>query len=191
MVLGEGQTEQFYLKHLKALKDYTYTIKPSLFTRITVELAEEKIDELLSGGCDRIVFLTDYDVIVSQQKQERFTALIDKYSSRPEVFICESMPSIEFWFLLHYCTTTREFQNSDQVSVELKRYLRDYSKGRNFLENERWVRDIVSSGKMEQAIANSRTILRLKETARVGSHFPFTKMHLSIGIFEEMKNSGM
>lgn len=29
-VLGDGRTEQYYLKHLKELKGYRYVIKPSL-----------------------------------------------------------------------------------------------------------------------------------------------------------------
>jgi len=55
-VLGDGQTEQYYLKHLKRLKNYKYAIRPSLFASITFETAEGIIDELLSGDCNQIIY---------------------------------------------------------------------------------------------------------------------------------------
>jgi RloB-like protein len=109
VVLGDGQSEQYYLKHLKKLKNYKYAIRPSLFASITIETAENIIDELLSGGCNQIIYFTDYDTIIAQGKQQQFDTLKNKYANRTEVLICESMPSIEFWFLLHFQKTTREY----------------------------------------------------------------------------------
>jgi len=45
-VLGDGITEQWYLKHLKDYRNYRYSIKPSLFDDITFEKAEDIIDDL-------------------------------------------------------------------------------------------------------------------------------------------------
>jgi len=78
-VLGDGQTEQYYLSHLKSIKGYKYSVYPSLFSDITIERAESKIDELLSGGCDMIVYFTDYDTIVNQNKTSKFNDLKKKY----------------------------------------------------------------------------------------------------------------
>lgn len=72
LVLGDGRTEQYYLKHLKALRGYKYSIRPSLFSSITIETAENIIDSHLSGGCDQIIYFTDYDTIVNQNKINDF-----------------------------------------------------------------------------------------------------------------------
>lgn len=186
-VLGDGKTEQAYLKHLKTIQGYRYSVYPSLFTNITHNIAEKKIDELLSGGCDLIVYITDYDTVVNQDKQKTFSDLIKKYEKNDEVLICESMPSIEFWFLLHYQLTTKEFKNADEVTEMLKKYIPDFSKSKDFLENRKWVENMSGNGQQEKAIANARTVLRQKENDDVGKHFPFTKVHEGIEIFENEK----
>lgn len=186
-VLGDGKTEQAYLKHLKAIRGYRYSVYPSLFTNITHDKAEKKIDELLSGGCDLMVYITDYDTVISQAKQKTFRKLVNKYKKVDEVMICESMPSIEFWFLLHYQLTTKELKNADEAAEMLKKHIPDFSKSKDFLENRKWVEDLSGNGQLEKAIANARTVLRQKETDDVGKHFPFTRVHEGIEQFENDK----
>ena len=127
-VLGEGITEQWYLQHLKEHENFVYAIRPSLFSDVSIEKAEGIIDELVTGGCDHITFLTDYDTIVSQGKQEVFDRIKNKYADNKNVLICESMPAIELWFLLHFVYTTKEFMNCAQVVEDLKNYLPEYEK---------------------------------------------------------------
>jgi hypothetical protein len=127
-VLGEGITEQWYLTHLKKHRDYRFSIKPSLFADVSLEKAERVIDELLVGGCDHITFLTDYDTIVSQDKKRKFDELVKRYRGYEEVLICESMPSIEIWFLLHFAFTTQEFTCYKDIERVLKEKLPDYEK---------------------------------------------------------------
>ena len=140
-VLGEGITEQYYLTHLKELMGYKYSIRPKLFQDIGIEKAEGIIDELLSGGCDHISYLTDYDTNVNQGKKAEFDKLIKKYAEVEEVLICDSMPSIEYWFLLHFTYTTKEFVNCEEVLRDLKRYIPDYAKKKTYLEKEKWFKD--------------------------------------------------
>ncbi len=142
---------------------------------------------MLSGGCDLIVYITDYDTVVSQVKQKTFNDLVKKYEKNDEVLICESMPSIEFWFLLHYQLTTREFKNADEAAELLKKYIPDFSKSKDFLENRKWVEDLSGNGQLEKAITNARNVLRQKETDDVGRHFPFTRVHEGIEKFENEK----
>lgn len=187
VVLGDGLSEQYYLKHLKELRKYKYSIRPSLFSSITIELAEEIIDELLSGDCNQIVYLTDYDTIVNQGKEDKFDALVKKYSGREEVLICETMPCIEFWFLLHFRKTTREFCDANQAFQELIKHIKDYSKNKKFLENRKWVDELCNEGKFEKAILSSISILKQKGINGQSKHFPYSKIHLGIEKFEEEK----
>lgn len=187
VVLGDGITEQYYLTHLKGLKNYKYAIRPSLFAGLTIETAESIIDDLLVGGCDQILYFTDYDTIINQNKVEAFETLKTKYSGHDEVLICETMPSIEYWFLLHYQKTTREFRNADEVFKFLKKHLKDYSKKKDYLANPKWVETLCDNGKLEKAIGNSESVLKAYEKGG-GSHFPFSKNHLAFEYFKKHKN---
>ena len=187
VVLGDGITEQYYLKHIKDIYGYKYSIRPFLFDSITIETAEGIIDDLLSGDCDHIIYFTDYDTIVNQNKKDKFDAIVKKYARRKEVLICESMPSIEFWFLLHFVKTTREFCYANQAVQELLKYLKNYSKNRNFLENIRWVSELCENNKLEVALSNSKVVLKQNESGTQGKHSPYTKIHLGIELFNKLK----
>lgn len=187
VVLGDGKTEQHYLTHLKKLKKYKFTIRPSLFSNITIENVEYYIEEHLSGGCNNIIYITDYDTIVNQHKLEKFNKLKRKYAQKKEVLICETMPSIEFWFLLHFCKTTTEFASCDDVTRFLKRYLPDYDKSESYLKSSKWVESLCSDNGLEYAIRNSELVLKEKTLGDKGDHFPFSNIHNAIALFEETK----
>ena len=119
------------------------------------EKAERIIDEYLCGGCNNIIYLTDYDTIINQNKLYDFRAFKLKYSAFPEVLICETMPSIEFWFLIHYEYTTSEFRNSGEVERRLRTYISDYSKSKSFLESRRWVENLMADNRPYRKDSNS------------------------------------
>lgn len=58
-----------------------------------------------------------------------------KYAGNKNVLICDSMPPIEFWFLIHYVNTSRYFQDSDAVINMLRRYISGYDKSGTFLKS--------------------------------------------------------
>jgi hypothetical protein len=187
VVLGDGQTEQYYLEHLKAIGGYKYSIRPLLFNSITIEKAALLIKDLLTDGYDMVIYLTDYDTIVNQCKEELFKKLTNKYKNSRRVMICETMPSIEFWFLLHYQKTTREFRNAEEVTCLLLKHIRGYSKEESFLRKSKWVEGLCSGGKQEKAIGFAADGLMQKDRGDAGSHFPYTKAHLAIDKFEKQK----
>jgi predicted ATP-dependent endonuclease of OLD family len=186
-VLGEGITEQWYLHHLKRYRDYKFSIRPVLFADIGIEKAEWIIDELVSGGCNSIVFLTDYDTIVNQGKRDAFERLRNKYKGIDEVLICESMPSIEFWFLLHFKFTTKEFMLCEEVVAELKNHIEVYSKSAKNLQTKKWFNILMENNGLVAAKINAEKGLRLYNAGNVGEYFPFTKIHLAIKEFEKQK----
>jgi hypothetical protein len=191
VVLGDGLTEQYYLTHLKEIRGYGYSLRPHFFSSITIETAELIIDELLSGGCDCIVYITDYDTIVGQNQHRKYLQFISKYRKNHEVLICESMPSIEFWFLLHYIKTTRNFRNADEAVKELKKHIPDFSKEKTFLENQKWVEDLCRDEKLSVAIKNASEILAEKREGNVGAYFPFSKIGFGVELFEnKMRKEG-
>jgi hypothetical protein len=186
-VLGDGRTEQYYLQHLKQIKGYKYAIKPPLFNSVTLRQAGKIIDNLLDDEYALVIFLTDFDTIIAQNRTDEFNAFKKRYEDKGTVLICESMPSIEFWFLLHYIKTTREFPNADKVFKALKKHLTAFDKKESYLEKPDWVSELMADNKLETAINHSKKILEEKLSGNAGDHFPLSKIHLAIEKFEAKK----
>ena len=154
-IVGEGQTELFYFKHLKSLKGYRCSISPRLFENNSIVKIEKKVEELLQ---EDVFVICVFDADVSRRsdaenkKLERFKT---KYGKNKNVLICDSFQSIEYWFLLHFEETCRHFNNADATEKALKKYITSYDKGRKYLENDKWVIDMSSNGKLEEACSRA------------------------------------
>lgn len=186
-VLGDGITEQWYLQHLKEFKGYRYKISPTLFADVGIEKAGGIIESLLAEGYDQITYLTDYDTIISQGKQKQFEKFRQKYGKKKNVLICETMPSIELWFLLHFTYTTREFPDCSQVEQELKKYLPDYEKRKSFLEKKAWFKELLKGE--SEALERAEQLSKLIAEGNTGIHFPYSKMPEALTEFERQKSN--
>ena len=72
----------------------------------------------------------------------------------PDVILCDSMPSIEYWFLLHFEKTNKHFGTSEKVIDVLERYM-PYEKKERFLESSSWVKQLLSDDGMQKALDNA------------------------------------
>lgn len=150
-IIGAGITEQWYFTHLKALRSYRVKIRPRFFGTETAAGLDKKIKEVL---CDEGIAICVYDADVStwnEAERKKMAALQKKYEGNASVILCDSMPSIEYWFLLHFKHTTRHFGTSKAVIKELKKYIPQYDKTEQFLGNPKWVADMTGEGRQEQA----------------------------------------
>ncbi|MEG0253504.1 MAG: RloB domain-containing protein, partial [Muribaculaceae bacterium] len=87
----------------------------------------------------------------SDVENKKLSTLKHRYEKNKNVLLCDSLQSIEYWFLLHYEDTCRHFNDSAATEQALKRYIPAYDKTRKFLEKEKWVRDMLVDGKMDTA----------------------------------------
>lgn len=78
-------------------------------------------------------------------------SLKKKYENNPNVILCDSLQSIEYWFLLHFEDTCRYFQDSAATERALKQYLPTYDKTRKYLEKDKWVKEMLADSKMDKA----------------------------------------
>lgn len=150
-IIGAGITEQWYFTHLKALRGYRVKIRPRFFGTETAAGLDKKIEEVLR---DEGIAICVFDADVStwnDAERKKIAALQKKYTENPSVLLCDSMPSIEYWFLLHYKHTTRHFGTSKAVIKELKKYIPQYDKTEQFLSNQKWVEEMTGEGRQEQA----------------------------------------
>lgn len=154
-IIGAGITEQWYFTHLKALRGYRVKIRPRFFGTETAAGLAKRIEEVLQ---DEGIAICVFDADVStwnEVEHKKLDALRKKYKDNPSVLLCDSMPSIEYWFLLHYKHTTRHYGTSKAVIKELRKYLPQYDKTEQFLSNQKWVEDMSGEGRLEQACANA------------------------------------
>ena len=155
-IVGEGITEQYYFAHIKRIFGYQCTIKPRFFGNTNIAEMRKKIEELLR---DDIFVICVFDADVSthnESERRKLEQLQHKYRKNKNLVFCDSLPSIEFWFLLHYLDTNRQFIDSHEAETVLKRYIPEYEKTTSFLEKEKWVRDLSSTNKLNQAIERAK-----------------------------------
>lgn len=157
-IIGEGATERYYFTHLKRLRGYNYTCKPRNFTEQTFDEMQKQIDRVLAdNGIAVCVF--DSDVTRTRPAEKaKFEDMKRRYANNPAVILCDSMPSIEFWFLLHYLSINRYFATSDDVITVLRRFIPDFSKHQSFLSKGNWVSDLLSDNRLDAALANAKAI---------------------------------
>ncbi len=155
-IIGEGITEQYYLNHVKRIFRLNYIIKPRFFGNSSILELERKIETLLP---DDVFVICVFDADVSnynEAERQRLELLYETYGDNSNVLLCDSLPSIEFWFLIHFLDTNRRFQNSSETETLLKNYIEGYRKTKAFLEKEKWVADLCSDGKLETAIQRAK-----------------------------------
>ncbi len=155
-VIGEGITEQYYFSHVRSLYNYRYELKPYYFGTTSLQEMERKISEIVGGGG---IAICVFDTDVSQRdetQRKRLDHLKRKYGQKKNVIFCDSLPSVEYWFLLHYRNTNRFFASSDEVKRELRTFIGRYEKKADFLEKEKWVADMCSDQKLEIAIQRAK-----------------------------------
>ncbi len=155
-IIGAGITEQWYFTHLKSLYDYQIKVRPRYFGTETADGMAKKITEVLEdGGIAICVF--DADVSTwNEAERIKLDKLKRKYTKNKRVLLCDSMPAVEYWFLLHYENTNRYFGTSKAVCHSLKQYLPDYDKSEQFLSSRKWVSEMTCEGRQELACSRAK-----------------------------------
>ena len=115
-IIGAGITEKWYFTHLQAKYGVRMKLRPRFFGKETVFTLEKKLSEVLKDG-GRAIIVFDADVSTwNKAEKERLEAMRTKYAKNSRVLLCDSMPSIEYWFLLHYANTNRHF-GTEQIQT--------------------------------------------------------------------------
>lgn len=156
-IIGEGLTERYYFTHLKRLKGYRYTCKPRNFTEQSIEDIQKQVERVLA---DRGVAVCVFDADVARAKsaeKAKLDAMRKKYANRENVVICDSMPSIEFCFLIHFLNTNKYFASSRDVVQVLRRHISTFDKHDSFLSKEKWVAELLVDNRLETAMQRAES----------------------------------
>ena len=156
VIIGAGITEQWYFTHLQNLLNLKVRIRPRFFGTENIHELDKKIAQVISEGTVAICVFDADTAAISETEAKKVEALKKKYANKKDVILCDSLPSIEYWFLIHYEDTNRHFANSHAAEVALRSYIDNYEKKDAFLKNPRWVADMISGSKMNKAIARAK-----------------------------------
>ena len=131
-------------------------MRPRFFGQEDIFQLTKKVESVIQdGGVAIAVF--DADVASWDEKERlKLDAFRKKYGKNENVIICDSLPSIEYWFLLHFADIHRLFPTSQSVCKELEKYLDGYDKSEEYLSREKWVRQLCESGNMTTAMERAK-----------------------------------
>lgn len=156
VVIGAGITEQWYFSHLHDILNIQIRIRPRFFGTEDIHQLDKKIAQVINEGAMAICVFDADTAEFDEVQRQRIAALKGKYADKKNVILCDSLPSIEFWLLIHYADTNRHFANAHIVEQELRSYIAQYEKKESFLKNKKWVGDLVADGKLDLAVQRAK-----------------------------------
>ncbi len=156
VVIGAGITEQWYFFHLHDILNIQLRIRPRFFGSEDFNQIDKKIAQVINEGAIAICVFDSDTAEFDELQHRKLEALKAKYSGKKNVILCDSLPSIEFWFLIHYANTNRHFSNARSAERELRHFITQYEKTKSFLKNRKWVENLVAGGKLEKAVHRAK-----------------------------------
>lgn len=170
LISGGSNTERYYFMHVNDTTDYKFNIRPRYFGDESnyTEAFPKRIKEVLDANNDARVFCVfDWDTIYGNEgmlkKHEAFMEQFQTEISNGTVTICPSMPSIEYWFLLHFVDYTELLKDYGSAANRLAPYLKPcfpnpskplkkLLKMEKYLRESTWVEKLCADGKLSVAI---------------------------------------
>ena len=169
LISGGTNTERWYFVHINDITDYKFNIIPKYFGDESnyTEVFPKRIKSILEKNIDAKVFCVfDWDTIFNNDdnlaKHKAFENEIQADIDNGKVILCPSMPSIEYWFLLHFQNYTKLIKtNGNAIGIlapHIKTWFSSDKKLSKILKNKKhiksphWVEKLCSDGKLELAI---------------------------------------
>ncbi len=151
----DGETEIWYLQMFKKNeqkdRNIRINIQPEIPQKKTLKDQFDLVCKQAKSEYDRVFWIVDLDVILKETREAKstdtalksFIALIrdlDFKKKKDEDFmnvnVIVNNPCLEYWFLLHFDASGKTYRNCDEVTVKLKRHLRDYEKSERYFKKK-------------------------------------------------------
>ena len=178
VVSGGQNTERYYFIHISNLTDYKFKIVPEYFGDESnyTEVFPKRIKGILEKNTDAKIFCVfDWDTIFdnddNQNKHKAFESEIQTDIDNGSVILCPSMPSIEYWFLLHFDNHTQLIKTNGNAIGFLAPHIKSWFssdkklsrilKSEKYIQSSHWVEKLCSDGKLELAIERAETNINI------------------------------
>jgi hypothetical protein len=183
LISGGTNTERYYFTHINDTTEYKFNIRPKYFADESnyTEAFPKRIKEILNANTDPKIFCvfdwdTIYGIDAKIKKHEDFEKQFQTEIDNGNVVICPSMPSIEYWFLLHFEDKTDLLKDYRAISNILAPYfkpcfadptknLKKLLKQEKYLQDSTWVKNLCSDGKLDAAIKRAEDNIKATEDA--------------------------
>jgi hypothetical protein len=189
--LVDGDCEFWYLQMFKRNeRTIRVDLKPEIPQRKRISEQFERIIEL-AKHYDKVFWIVDYDVINAETKLakkgaetaaqafKKYVFQIEKSCSNVVVII--NNPCLEFWLLLHFMATGKYYNNCEEATSQLKKYLAGYEKTSKYFTKQDNDIYLKLKPKLKTAIANAA---KLKPFDLDHPHTAVTQMqHLFEAVF--------
>ena len=177
VISGGRNTERYYFIHVNDLSvKHKFNIRPKYFgdESAYMDVFPQRIEEILRKNADAKIFCVfDMDTVYKygmMGRHKEFVASLGKEIESGQVVLCDSMPSFEFWLLLHFVDYNGLLKNYSEVSQELAPYIKPYFeestkalkkllKSEKYLQDSNWVRRLLDEGRLEQAVERAKACL--------------------------------
>lgn len=181
IISGGKVTERNYFLHLSKESDRKFKIIPEFFGKESNFIQEfpNNIRKILKENPEANIFCVfDWDTFYQNktnlEKYNRFLKQIQSFIDKGNVALCPSMPSFEYWFMLHFKNTTRLVRTCEGMVKELKPYMSSYFSKKNinlfkvlksnqYMEKPNWVRNLCADGKLDAAIKRAEDNIKAAE----------------------------
>ena len=101
-IIGAGITEQWYFSHLQRMFGYRVKVRPRFFGQEDKFQLTKKVESVIQDGGVAIAVFDAYVASWDEKERIKLDTFRKKYGKNENVIICDSLPSIEYWFLLHF-----------------------------------------------------------------------------------------
>jgi hypothetical protein len=171
VISGGKNTEYYYFKHINTIKGKIFNIIPEYFGKESEYTKEfpKRISEILKNHNDAKIFCVfDFDTVygnkANKKRHEDFVEKIKENIDKGIVVLCPSMPSIEYWFLLHFKNSTDLIKTcGNKMNGLLTGYMKSYFpksnkkiidilKSEKYVKEPQWVKELCANRKLETAI---------------------------------------
>ena len=183
-VIGEGITEWHYFNDLKQIEKYSFQLKPELPKHSDVNAVVNKALELRENGYDKILCLFDLDRIISNRiEKAKYLKFKKKYhhsksKRKGNIIFYDTMPCIEYWFLLHFEQySTKIYPSYESLKTVLSKYLNDYDKSDKYFKKVKIYQTLIKKGSLTLAIENATKLL-IEKQMNDNESFPYSEIHL-------------
>ncbi len=176
-VIGEGITEWHYFYDLKQTERLPYQLTPSLPKHSNYQAIFKKAQQLAEEGYDHVYVIIDIDVIQRDTNvQSKYETAKHRLLRKKEIFVFETMPCTEYWFLLHFQNySTRIYPNCKDIFERLYLFLPNYEKSNAYFRQNKIYRKLKKVGNIEQAVVNAQRLCA-KRSEQENPLFPFSEL---------------
>lgn len=139
-IVGDGDCEKWYFQLLKEAEKLIINILPHLINKATLKKQYEYVKQL-SEIYDKVFWIVDYDVVERESREckkgeekrsDEFSRYYAELSKIKNIQIIVVNTCFEYWILLHFKYSKKQFSDCSETQKELIKLFPSYQKTEKF-----------------------------------------------------------